>query len=483
MNDPSERIYPGGWRGETLQRLRRRFPLSLCPPEVLEVLRNREPSAPQAIAFSGGPDSLFLLLWWRAHFPGAGRTTALHFNHGTRPGENDREAARAEDLAAEWGFLFAGGEGGSDGPASEEGLRSARFGFLLGAMREANADVLLLGHQADDRVETFLGRAGRGSGPEGLAAPRPVSLHRGDWSHRRVRPLLRIPGSAIRDFLAEEGVRPVEDSSNRSGAYLRNRLRQQVVPAWREAEERDIVAGVGRAQEQLAEMVDFLRESARALLPDGWENGLLVTEPLIGGHRAVARFVVQRWLRSVDLRPAPAAVDSIVESVVGGNQGRWSAGGDRWIVADGGTLSAEGPRSPVEWEPVRWASGTELYLPGGMVLRRRVSPMTPGLKERILNGRVDCAREAFLQPQAGAGCALTVRLRRAGDRLRPLGSPGSRKLQDCLVDRKIPKEMRDRLPVIVEGDRILWVPGLSPAHEARWTGDEDSLLGLTYGDS
>ena len=182
-----------GGAGETLQRLRRRFPLSLCPPEVLEVLRNREPSAPQAIAFSGGPDSLFLLLWWRAHFPEAGRTTALHFNHRTRPGENDREAARAEELAAEWGVLFVGGESGSDGPASEEGLRSARFGFLLGAMREANADVLLLGHQADDRVETFLGRAGRGSGPEGLAAPRPVSFHRGDWSHRRVRPLLRIP--------------------------------------------------------------------------------------------------------------------------------------------------------------------------------------------------------------------------------------------------------------------------------------------------
>ena len=474
--------FPRGRGGETLRRLRERFPLSLCPPEVLEVLRDREPSAPRAVAFSGGPDSLFLLLWCRAHFPESARVTVLHFNHRTRPGENEREALRAGELAAEWGFAFERGAREDCGAASEEELRSARFGFLLAAMRAAGADVLFLGHQADDRVETFLGRAARGSGPEGLAAPRPVSRHREPWPHCRVRPLLRISAGAIRAFLAEEGIRPVEDPSNRSGAYLRNRLRHRVLPAWREAEERDVAAGVGRAQEQLAEMADFLRDSARVLFPGGWESGPLATGPLAGAHRALARFVVQRWLRSTGLSPGPATTDSVVETVLAGRKGRWSAGAGRWIVAGGGVLASIAGEPAVEWGAVDWVPGTVLYLPGGRVLRRREIRVDSELAERIARGRVDCAGEAFLRVEGGAGSRLTVRRRRAGDSFRPLGSPGTRKLQDCLVDRKVPKEERDALPVIAAGDRILWVPGLPPAHEARWTGDEVSLLGLTYGD-
>ncbi|MFP4352729.1 MAG: tRNA lysidine(34) synthetase TilS [Puniceicoccaceae bacterium] len=480
--DTTGRSFQGGGREGTLRRLREGFPLSLCPVEVLDLLRAGGPSASRAIAFSGGPDSLFLLLWHRAHFPESGRITALHFNHRTRPGENEREALRAGELAAEWGFAFEPGEREDRGPASEEELRRARFGFLLGAMRAAGADVLLLGHQADDRLETFLGRAARGAGPEGLAAPRPVTDHRRPWPHRRVRPLLRISAGAIRAFLAEEGLRPVEDPSNRVGACLRNRLRHQVVPAWREAEGRDVAAGVARAQEQLAEMAGFLLESARTLFPGGWESGPLATGPLVGAHRALARFVVQRWLGAAGLRPAPSAADSIVEAVLEGRKGRWSSGPGRWIVAGGGVLASVAAQPAVEWGGVGWAAGAALYLPGGGVLRRREIPVDSALAERIARGRVDCAHEAFLRVEGGPGRGLTVRRRRAGDSYRPLGSPGTRKLQDCLVDRKIPGEARDALPVVAAGDRILWVPGLPPAHEARWTGAEATLLRLTYGD-
>ncbi|WP_343075452.1 tRNA lysidine(34) synthetase TilS [Puniceicoccus vermicola] len=461
--------------------MRDEFPVTSCPEDVCTLLENESESGRVAFAFSGGPDSLFLLIWLRAHFPNlASRSLALHFNHQTRPEENAREAEIAREFAGRLGYRFCLGHRDDRLGSSEESLRRARFLFFQREMKTAEISALLLGHQADDVAETMLARLARGSGPEGLAAPRPISLHGGDWKHSRVRPLLHFSGDAIRSFLQEEGLAAAEDPSNRSDAYLRNRIRSQVIPAWKEASDRDLLGGIERSRRQFAEVAQFLEESARQLVPDGWGSDRIEAKALKGQCAAPVRFAIQRWLYAHGGELVPEAVDAVVRACLHGENGRWSVGVGKWITLDSEGLLWESESELVEWDPLEWLAGKTLCLPDGSRLQRKTLASDRKLYERIRSGAVDPCRHVYLQGPMDPDAPLIVRLWRAGDRFRPLGSPGSRKLQDWFTDRKISSERRRQLPVIAHQDQILWVPGLPPAHNYRLTSPEENLLSLTY---
>ena len=445
------------------------------------LLRSQECEGPISIGFSGGPDSLFLLIWLKANFPGLAKDAeVLHFNHRTRPRENESEAREAKQMAGRLGYRFQTAQAEESAGSSEDQLRRARFEFFRQEMERSGSEILLLGHQADDVAETMLARLARGSGPEGLAAPRPISLHGGDWKHSRVRPLLHFSGDAIRSFLQEEGLSAAEDSSNRSDAYLRNRIRSQVIPAWKEASDRDLLGGIERSRRQFAEVAQFLEESARRLVPDGWGSDRIEAKALRGQCAAPVRFAIQRWLYTHGGELVPEAVDAVVRACLHGENGRWSVGAGKWITLDSEGLLWESESELIEWDPLEWLAGKTLCLPDGSRLQRRTLASDRELYERIRSGAVDPCRHVYLQGPMDPDAPLIVRLWQAGDRFRPLGSPGSRKLQDWFTDRKISSERRRQLPVITHQDQILWVPGLPPAHNYRLTSPEENLLSLTY---
>ena len=483
--DPENENAAASIPADVLVGLRERFAGS---PERVRALLDEVLAAggPVGVAFSGGPDSLFLLLWLRAWYPAiADRATALHFDHRTRGREGERESSEARAVAGRLGYRFVSGRREIAGPAPEAELRRERFAFLEREMESRGIRVLLLGHQADDVAESFLARAAAGSGPEGLAAPRPVSVQVRRWEHRRARPLLAFRAESIRSFLAETGFEAARDPSNQSDLYLRNRLRRSVLPAWREAADKEVLAGVGRSRALLEETADFVAESVAKLLPGGFARPALPVARLAGAHPACVRFAVQRWLAWNEMAVSPVAFETILRAIRRREDGRWSAGNDaagadRRIVLADGRLEREIRRPPPRWEPVRWSAGSTLFLPGGASLRRRILVPDCDLEARLAAGEVDPRREAFLRLAGAEGAVLAVRRRRPGDRYRPLGAPGSRKLQDCLVDRKISARERDRLPVVEHDGRILWAPGLPPAEECRWPGGAARLLGLTY---
>jgi len=474
---------------KVLRRLREEFPLVRCPAAVRESFDLADGEGdyasggnPLAVGFSGGPDSVFLALWLLANLPRATeRVELLHYNHGTRPEENEAEARFVVDWAKQWGFPLRMGR--AEGPLrnrSEAAFRDARFSFFEKAMRESGSRLLLLGHQADDVAETMLDRLARGAGVEGLAAPRPVSFHHSPWPHTRLRPLLGISAGAIREFLSANGVDAVQDSSNAEDDFLRNRLRHQVVPRWKESVRRDVLAGVGRSRRAMEEMADFVESVARELAPCGWSASRISSGPLRNQHPAPVRFLLQRWLAARECRLSPEAVDEIVVALVAGRSGQWSAGTGSWIALDGSFLKLRVSKELPEWGPVCWMPGARIFLPDGAVLRREVRPADRGFWEEVSSGRVADGFQVYLQPPEGAGLPLTVRQWQAGDRFRPLGAPGRRKLQDWFTDRKIEKSRRHRLPVIACGTEILWVPGFPPTESARLSRPKDALLGLTY---
>jgi tRNA(Ile)-lysidine synthase len=325
---------------------------ALAKTVPLEVLHPRAIAAgaacngPWAVAFSGGADSLALLLLLWAHFPERRRSLiALHFDHRLRGRASAGDAAFCAKVCAGLGVRFVA-EAWTDRPAkvSEAGAREARHAFFRGTMRRRRAQALWLGHQLDDIAETFFMRVGRGSGAGGLAAPRPVQGMEAGGCH--LRPLLTVSKADLQSALRAAGAIWREDRSNAGDAFLRNRLRATVLPAWREAHrDREAFAGAALSRERLEEDDDALETWRRELAPVA-ADGRLDLRPLAGRPRALWRRALQVWLLA-----QPAAHDlsrqgfeTLLAAAESGRATRFSLGRKGFAVIRRGWLAYEPSR-------------------------------------------------------------------------------------------------------------------------------------------
>jgi tRNA(Ile)-lysidine synthase len=252
--------------------------------------------APWAVAFSGGADSLALLLLLWAHWPErrAG-LRVLHFNHRLRGAASTRDVAFCRRVCAALGLRFHSAEwlASDRQQAGEAGARAARQEFFTAQMRRARSTALWLGHQQDDVAETMLMRLARGSGTAGLAAPRPVQPMPAGRVH--LRPLLGLKKAEICAALRAAGLRWREDASNAGSAFFRNRVRHEVLPPWCEVSGRDSLAGAARSRELLEDDDDALEAWLAALAPLA-ADGSLNLRRLAGKPRALWRRALHRWL-------------------------------------------------------------------------------------------------------------------------------------------------------------------------------------------
>ena len=432
------------------------------------------------VAFSGGADSLALLLMLHAHWPERrGKLRALHFNHRLRGAESDGDEAFCRDVCEGLSVeLRVGSWAEARDGASEAEAREARRGFFSREMAEIGARVLWTGHQKDDVAETLLMRLARGSGAAGLAAPRPVQTRRDGGVV--LRPLLTLEKAEIVGALRAAGVVWREDASNAAGDFFRNRVRNDVVPAWRAAAVNDALAGAALTRELLAEDDAALDAWLDELVPAAVfaeARETLDLRALIGRPRALWRRALRRWAPLAEL--ARASFEDVLASWERG-QGRVNAGAGWVTIAGGRLVFSEAGRGgeDVAWSPQVLVIGGAVRLPDGAVLEASRVEFSGELRERVRAGDVDPAREAFI---AVFDEAFTVRPWSAGDRYRPLGAPGSAKLQDLFVNRKIPAQTRLRLPVVCGWDgEILWIPFFPPAEKSKMADESVTGVRLTY---
>lgn len=455
---------------------------SLHAGAIAEIRHAAAGGEPVALACSGGADSVALVCTLWAQFPELrGKWLVLHFDHRMRGAASAADARFVAALArglGETAVIERWGAVDRSHGISEEQAREARFAFFARAMEAHGARVLVLGHQADDVIETMLMRLVRGSGTAGLAAPRPV--HRRRDGTVRVRPLLGTEGAELRRLLSRAGVPWREDASNAKDTFLRNRVRRRVLPALRAAAQRELVRGF------LASRL-YLEDDDAAL--GAWlaELGGSGPEPdwpaLAGRPRALARRAVQAWLAGTGLggQLARPAVEDLAAAVAAGSRHRLSAGARGFLAFDGRSLRLEVPAGRPE---PAWENGFRLPIPGEVraadgstltAVRRRVSA---GLRRALRDGRYSPVDTAFV---AVTDHELFVRRRQAGDRYRPLGAPGRQRLQDMFVNRKIPRHLRDSLPVVCTGgNQPIWVPGLPPADDMAVGRGTKLVVQLTY---
>ncbi len=270
-------------------------------------------------AVSGGADSLALLVLATA----AGcEVTAVHVDHGLRPGGAD-EAAVVADAAGRFGARFEARQVTvAPGPNLEARARAARWSVLP-------ADAAT-GHTADDQAETVLANLVRGAGLTGLAGMRPGPRH----------PLLALRRADTEAVCAAAGLTPVVDPTNVDPAFLRNRMRSEVLPLLDDVAGRDTVPLLARTAAQARSVVDHLEEQAALAVPDPTDVTALRAAPV-----ALASVALRRWLRSCspERHPPDAAALDRVLSVVAGDVRATEIGGGWRVGRRAGRLVLEPP--------------------------------------------------------------------------------------------------------------------------------------------
>jgi len=324
------------WR-ESAQQLAGSIPIGSLHPAVLAWAARRRKADVWSIAFSGGADSLALLLLLWAYWPERrARLVVLHFNHRLRGRESTAEERFCRRVCARLRLpLKVGRWAGRRNGASEAEARTARHDFFADQMKKAGSRVLWLAHQQDDIAETMLMRLARGSGLGGLAAPRPVQSPGPGRTH--LRPLLTLKKAELVKGLRMAGANWREDSSNARAIHFRNRVRGRVIPAWVAAAGRDALAGAARAR-------DLIEEDDAAL--EGWAGRVatgrkIAIEALEGIPRAVLRRVLHRWLLAVRPRTdlSRQGFELLLSAVERGQSTRFSLGTKDFAVIKRGELT------------------------------------------------------------------------------------------------------------------------------------------------
>ncbi len=425
------------------------------------------------VAFSGGSDST-ALLWGLTRVTGSGlRLHAAHLDHGL-DADSPRRAAAARDLAARLEVPFTAERLRASRPGAESPevfARRHRYAFLHRLAERLGAPLIATAHHADDQAETVLLRLLFGSGLDGLGA---MSHIRG----RVVRPLLGHRRGELRRALSGSGLVPVDDPTNADLATPRNAVRSQLLPYLESREpgtmERlcRLAAAARRASRSIELRLEPLLRPRRLLSIIGQTpRGLIVGRRTIEDLPASLLPVALAWLHRRAGAPYPASSAARRELLrqirAGTGLGCDCGRGWRW-EADATDLRLVSSAS----SPGRIAYN--LILPGSVdvpELDLRVRLTRGKVASWMYQGRIHRTGLASVDPETQV---VVVRNRRPGDRIQPLGSSRRRRLKDLLIDRRIPRSERDRLPLLVIDGEIAWVPGVTIGERFRLAGESSA---------
>ncbi|HEU4370489.1 MAG TPA: tRNA lysidine(34) synthetase TilS [Methylomirabilota bacterium] len=402
------------------------------------------------VAVSGGADSVALLHVLSALAP-AWRLVlhVLHVDHGLRE-DSARDAEFVLALGARLGVPVGVERVRVEPGSAEAAARAARYAALEAWADRLGAARIAVGHTADDQAETVLMRVLGGAGVRGLAAIPPV---RG----RVIRPLLEVRRQALREALQAAGLAWVEDPTNRDPKFLRNRIRHELLPLLAASYRADVVPALATTARLAREAVDALERSAAAELA---RLGTVEADAVTLSRAALAALPLP--VGAEVLRQAAARLGSRAPLRA------WAHRGLRRVLA------VPPPRRPFR------LGGVALEVSGDCIRVGARSAARLATRALSVPGRVELpeigkALEARLVPAAGYALpdavdrvafdasglprTLTVRARRRGERFHPFGA-GSRRLKAFLIDAKVPRWERARLPLIDAGGEIVWIAGV-----------------------
>ena len=461
------------------------------------------------VAVSGGADSLALLYGLHAlHSQLDCQLHIAHLNHCLRPADADADfvqqhAANLElpctiqstdvsRLVKQWKLSV------------ETAARKARYQFYEEVSTQIGATKVALGHHQDDTAETVLMNLIRGSGSTGMKGIPPVR------DFKFIRPLAGFTRQQIETFLASKGLVPRHDSTNTDTRYLRNRIRHELIPRLESDYNPNIKVGLSRTADVLGAESEYLdtvaqeafetcrvRDPDRVKAPATLESVVLDREKFEQFHIAVQRRVLRlsffEMLGSMgDLYFSHCeAMLSLIEGSTP-NAALALPNGLRFRRVYQCLIFEVNTSFRSSFTIVTESFAYPLAVPGktfiaalNTEIAAELGDIRSGETLRLPDGRYEAIFDYERVKSAFADLPsetfpLTVRNRLQGDRFQPYGMRGTKKIKDFMIDAKVPRYERDRIPMLVCGDMVLWVVGYTTSDAFKIHSGTRQYLYLRY---
>jgi len=444
-------------------------------------------------AVSGGPDSVCLLQILFELRQELGITLhAAHLNHQLREEESEGDALYVADLAEKLKIPFTIGKRDvaayqlENKLSLEEAAREVRYGFLYEVMKETGSDCVAAGHTMDDQVETILLHILRGTGIRGLRglkSKQALRLIEGEINI--IRPLLEVKRSETEEFCIRANLFPRNDSSNESYSMLRNRVRHELLPILRKynpsvCESLLRISSVAADDLSYLDIVteqswqDIIKRSGNTLIVDrnqfrGLHNSLkrnllrCAIENLTGTLKDIETRHIEEVMQALN-KPAGRSVNLPYGLVFYIDYDRYLLGTDIEAISPYPELKGQYkigiPTDDVYGE---WRVEAELYYGNS-------------IKEALEQSDEEKLTACFDYEKTGDD--IIMRPRRRGDVFQPLGMDSLKKVGEFMVDARVPRPWRKRIPVFCSSGQIIWLAGLRIDERVKVTSGTRAALCL-----
>ena len=446
------------------------------------------------VGVSGGPDSVALLHVLKALEPHlALRLVAVYVDHGLRPDETRAERYLVRQYSEELGAVFEAADVDVEGRALQDNLsiehaaRILRYGIFKEVAARYAATKTAVAHTADDQAEEVLLRLIRGTGRKGLSGM--VLLNEAGLA----RPFLEIDKAAILQYLRDRNITYLHDSSNDQLAYLRNRVRNELLPYMEEHYNANIKLNLRQTaailhdeelylEERTAELYNRVVAAGRTKAEGEADELRIDCRTLAAQPEALRRRIIEQVFWNLGNQATFRKIEQLVELAVRGRSGdqlHFAAGlratrrqGEIILSYPQGKTHKRGNLLEAQWKPF----AIEIREPGTYAIDEAGLRVTFDLIDSIPEDEDLSAPAVEYLDFSNLDFPLTLRSPAAGDRFHPLGAPGSKKVGDFLTDRKIPAQARNLIPVLAAGDDIIALPGLRIDHRYRIIGKPGKIL-------
>lgn len=395
-------------------------------------------------AISGGPDSMFLLEVLKKY---SFKIVVCHVHHNHRV-ESDEEALMVKEYCEKNNmiFEFMKIDKYTNDTFTEVEAREKRYKFFDEIVEKYNSDILFTAHHGDDLIETVLMRLTRGSSLKGYAGFEPISKREG---YKIARPLIFLSKSEIKEYLDKNNVIYAVDMSNESDDYTRNRYRNKILPILKEENENIHLKFIDYNKKVLL-ADDYLKKVSLEYITDKIDiNEFNKLDEII------KIYVVEGYLKNIYGEDIIAInnnhIYSIIDLISKCKNGSIDLPLNKKGILEYNIFRVE-ERKNIDSYDIEFTDYVEI--PSGKITIDNETKLTNNFVTHLNSSEIKFP--------------LHVRTRINGDTMKVLNMKGTKKVNDILIDCKVPSSKRDEIPIVTDASgEIIWIPGIKKSHFDR----------------
>jgi len=401
------------------------------------------------VGFSGGFDSMCLLdLLSKVKVEFSLNIVAVHFNHNWRGEEALKEQENCRLFCENKGIEFYTKTASVNVKQTETVARALRYKFFDEAMKKYKSDIFFTAHNQNDNAETILYRIVKGTGLNGL---RGIAEKRDNF----YRPLLFTSRLSIENYCVDNNLLPNNDSSNLNTKYKRNFIRHEVLPLLKEINPNvsDSLVSLAKVANDENEIIQEYLDKIRETL---FCNQSIITKEFMGLSKKVRQHIIYDWILSYNLDYDFEVIDRICKFIEMNFKSKSgiskSLSSDLWLFVNSEIIEIITKKEKLD-------DIVNVRLNGEYEIGDYIFEITSYFGNALENYPDDKMLYAYVD-LSKFDIDFTLRTRRDGDIINPLGMAGSMKLKKYLTGKAVPKHKKDELILLCKANEVLWVPSL-----------------------